>query len=46
MEHGIMENRQNQSLSLSQLEEGIYQFKVTVSGGNPPVIGEGTIYIS
>ena len=39
---GVMENRQNQTLSLSQLEEGIYQFKVTVSGGNPPVIGEGT----
>ena len=38
---GLMENRQNQTLSLSQLVEGTYQFKVTVSGGSPPVFGEG-----
>ena len=38
---GIMENRQNQTLSLSQLQEGVYILKVVVSGGNPPVHGEG-----
>ena len=38
---GVMENRQNQTLSLSQLQEGIYIFKVIVSGGNPPVHGQG-----
>ena len=41
MEHGIMENRQNQTLSVSQLEEGIYQFKVKVTGENPAIFGEG-----
>jgi len=38
---GSMENRQNQTLSLNDLQEGVYQFKVVVSGGNPPVEGEG-----
>ena len=38
---GSMENRQNQTLSLNDLQEGVYQFKVIVSGGNPSVHGEG-----
>ena len=38
---GVMENRENQTLSLSQLDEGTYQFKVSVSGGNPPIRGQG-----
>lgn len=40
-DQGEMVNRQNQTLSLSSLQEGIYQFKVVVSGGNPSVYGEG-----
>ncbi len=38
---GVMENSHNQTLVLSQLIQGIYSFKVTVSGGNPPVLGQG-----
>ena len=38
---GSMENRQNQTLSLNDLKEGVYQIKVIVTGGNPPVLGEG-----
>jgi hypothetical protein len=35
-----MENSHAQTLSLSNLEEGTYQFKLIVSGGSPPVEGE------
>jgi hypothetical protein len=35
-----MENSHTQTLSLSNLEEGTYQFKLIVSGGSPPVEGE------
>ena len=35
-----MENSHAQTLSLSNLEEGTYQFKLEVSGGTPPVVGE------
>ena len=39
---GAMENAHNQTISLSSLEEGVYQFKVIVSGGQPPgVTGTG-----
>jgi hypothetical protein len=37
---GTMENSHAQTLSLSNLEEGTYQFKLIVSGGSPPVEGE------
>ena len=37
---GTMENSHAQTLSLSNLEEGTYQFKLEVSGGTPPVVGE------
>ena len=33
--------RQNQTLSLNNLQVGVYQFKVIVSGGSPPVHGVG-----
>ena len=44
---GLMENRQMQTVSLKQLQEGTYQFKVVVSGGNPPVhgIGQGNVTV-
>jgi len=35
-----MENSHAQTLSLSNLEEGTYQFKLIVAGGSPPVEGE------
>ena len=38
---GSMENRQNQTLSLNDLQVGFYQLKVIVSGGSPPVHGVG-----
>ena len=38
---GLMENRQMQTVSLKQLQEGTYLFKVVVSGGNPEVHGLG-----
>ncbi len=34
--NGEMENARNQTLSLTHLEEGTYQFQVTVTGGRPP----------
>ena len=37
---GTSENSRAQTLSLSSLEEGTYQFRLTVSGGYPPVEGE------
>jgi hypothetical protein len=38
---GLMENRQNQTVSLSQLQEGTYQFQVTVTGSHSTVHGVG-----
>ena len=37
----VMENVQDNTLTLSLLEEGTYKFKVIVSGGHPPVHGIG-----
>ena len=38
---GEMSNRKMQTVSLSQLQEGTYELKVMVSGGNPEVHGIG-----
>ena len=38
---GLIENRQMRTVSLKQLQEGTYLFKVVVSGGNPEVRGVG-----
>ena len=38
---GLMENQNMQTVSLAQLQEGTYQFRVVVSGGNPEVHGIG-----
>ena len=36
---GVMESKTDQQLKLSKLEEGIYKFKVTVVGSQPPSLG-------
>ena len=43
---GSMENTQSSLLKLTNLEEGIYTFKVHVSGENPVAYGEAFANVS
>lgn len=43
---GSMENTQSSLLTLTNLEEGVYTFKVLVSGENPLAFGEAFANVS